>query len=158
MFEISEMTTEYATEISKWKYDEPYSAYSMKDTEDEIDEIMNGLHVAVTEADELVGYIAFGWSAQPRCENSSAIFEDESYSDIALGLRPDLCGRGLGGQLTECAVSFVKDLFPEDGVRLTVKVDNVRAIKVYERAGFSKSTDFTYSDGALYNVMCLTEA
>lgn len=157
MFEITEMTEEYANAISGWKYDEPYAEYSMKGNEDEVNEILNGLHVAAVEDNELVGYVAFGWSAQPRCGASDTIFDDESYSDIAVGLKPELCGKGLGRQLVKCAVSFVKELFPEDGVRLTVKSDNERAIKVYIKEGFVKSAEFTYTDGALYDVMCLTE-
>ena len=136
MFEIAEMTEELACKISGWTYPSPYEIYNMKPTEEEIDQLMNGLHVAVTDGDELVGFAAFGWSAQVVCDESSEMYEDESYTDIAFGLRPDLCGKGRGLDLVKCAVDYIKELFPEDGVRLTVRKDNLRAQKVYERAGF----------------------
>ncbi len=142
MLEIVEMIEEYAEIISFWTYPEPYDIYNMKADEEEIEQLMNGLHVAVMDGDELVGFVAFGWSAQVICAGSKKMYEDESYTDVAFGLRPDLCGKGLGLSLVKCAIDFVKELFPEDGVRLTVRSDNERAIKVYERAGFTPLQSF----------------
>ncbi len=136
MFEITEMTEELAGKISQWTYPSPYEIYNMKPTEEEIDQLMNGLHMAVSKGEELIGFVAFGWSAQVICDASREMYEDESFTDIAFGLRPDLCGRGIGIQLVKCAVDYIKELFPDDGVRLTVRTDNIRAQKVYERAGF----------------------
>ena len=156
VFEIVEMTEEYAAEISRWAYPSPYEAYSFKPTEEEIDQLMNGLHAAVTDAsggeETLVGFVAFGWSAQVVCDESEEMYEDESFSDIAFGLKPELCGRGLGLSLVKCGMAFVKGLFPDDGLRLTVRADNARAIKVYERAGFRKERDFT-CEGVRYAAM-----
>ena len=157
MFEITEMTEEYAKEISGYHYPAPYDVYDLKGTEEEVAELMNGLHRAALYDGKLAGYVAFGWSAQPRCEASVQTYEDESYSDIALGLAPEYCGRGLGKDLLQAAVRYVKELFPEDGIRLTVRADNERAIRLYESAGFVKTQDFVYSDDALMYVMCLTE-
>ena len=142
MYEIKEMTESFAKEISGWTYPAPYEIYSLKPTDEEIEQLMNGLHVAVVEGEELIGFVAFGWSAQVVCDESEEMYEDESYTDIAFGLRPDLCDRGRGLSLVKCGIDFVKDIFSEDGVRLTVRSDNLRAIKVYERAGFVKSSAF----------------
>ena len=151
------MTEEYAVCISRWQYPTPYEIYSMKANEDEVDQLMNGLHVAVLDDQEkLVGFVAFGWAAQVRGEASEHIYQDESYSDIALGLRPKLCDKGLGIQLVKCAISFIKELFPEDGVRLTVREDNARAIRVYRRAGFQEDQHFTHEDGNTYITMILS--
>mgnify|MGYP002540289097 CR=1 FL=1 len=156
MFKATEMTEEYAEAISRWQYPAPYEIYSMKADEEEIEQLMNGLHAAVLdEAGELAGFLAFGWAAQVRGEASESIYKNESFSDIALGLKPELCGKGLGFALVKCAVAFIKELFPEDGVRLTVRADNPRAIQVYRRAGFSQSETFHHEDGAAYITMIL---
>ena len=107
------MTEAYAEQISKWQYPAPYTIYSMKANDEEIDQLMNGLHrVVLNEKGELTGFLAFGWAAQVLGEGSAHIYEDESYSDIALGLKQELCGKGLGRELVKCAVSFIKELFP----------------------------------------------
>ena len=157
MFTVTEMTEDYAIDISRWQYPAPYEVYSMKGDEEEVDQLMNGLHMAVCdETGDVVGFVAFGWAAQVRGETSRHIYEDESYSDIGLGLRPSLCGKGLGLSLVKCAVSFIRELFPEDGVRLTVREENRRAVTVYERAGFYRDEIFRHEDGHTYITMLLS--
>ncbi len=154
MLQAVEMTEEYAAAISGWEYPAPYEIYSMQANQEEVEQLMNGLHRAVLDgAGQLTGFLAFGWAAQVRGKQSRALYEDESYSDIALGLKPSLCGRGLGIDLVKCAVCFIKELFPEDGVRLTVRADNFRARRVYEKAGFVLSRQFLHEDGKLYHTM-----
>lgn len=150
------MTEAYAAQISGWQYPAPYEVYSMKANQEEIDQLMNGLHAAVLdETGALTGFLAFGWAAQVRGEASEHIYEDETFSDIALGLKPELCGRGLGIRLVKCAIAFIKELFPEDGVRLTVRADNPRAIRVYGKAGFHEAEAFLHGDGVKYITMVL---
>ena len=156
MLKVVEMTEEYARIISTWTYPKPYEMYNMKNNREEVEEIMNGLHVAVTDVckNELIGFGAFGWSAQVVCEDSEELYQDESYTDVAYGLAPDLCGKGLGKSLVKCVNAYIKELFPEDGLRLTVCKDNIRAIKVYTEVGFRPEFDFT-KDGLEFVAMIL---
>ena len=55
--------------------------------------------------------------------------------EIGLGLRPDLTGRGLGAAFTAAAIQLAHDRGAER-VTLAVAAFNLRAITVYERAGF----------------------
>jgi len=153
MFETVEMTEEYAAEISKWSYPSPYEIYSLKGDQEEIDQLMNGLHMAVIEKGHPVGFIAFGWAAQVVCDESRDMYQDESLSDIAFGLKPELCGQGRGGELIRQGIEFIKEIFPEDGIRLTVREDNHRAIRAYEKEGFSEVQSFTQKQDK-YLVMC----
>lgn len=157
MYFWREMTEAHAEKIILWKYPEPYAIYNMREDDAEIEELMNGLHMAVVdEGGTLSGFLAFGWSAQVFCGVTKEIYADESFSDLGLGLRPDLCGQGKGAALVECGISFLKELFPEDGVRITVRTDNVRAIKLYEKMNFRKSFSFTH-EGTDYQIMTLSE-
>jgi len=141
---IEEMNQKYAENIYKWTYPDLYSEYNFKGDQNELSQLLNGLHYAVIDekTNELIGFIAIGWSAQPICKASKNIYEDESFSDLALGLHPDLCGKGFGIELLDCGVKFLKELFPNDGIRLTVNKKNARAIKTYERAGFINQGSF----------------
>ena len=95
-------------------------------------------------AGELAGFIAVGPAGQVKNKKSSAVYRDESYTDFALGLRPDLCGlgKGYGDSLLNACMGFLKAEFPEDGLRLTVSSDNLRAKRVYEKNGFKTVFEF----------------
>lgn len=138
MYQIREMTEKAARDIASWRYDAPYEMYSFAQNEDEVDELLNGLHFAVYDKDNLVGFAAMGWSAQIQDKKLREIYDDESYTDIAFGLRPELCGQGKGEMLVNSVIAFVKGTFEDDGIRLTVDVDNKRACKLYEKMGFKE--------------------
>ncbi len=141
---VCEMNEDYAHAIAKWKYPPPYETYSFRDDETEFIDIMNGLHFAVIDTikKDLIGFIAFGPAAQVRIKGKDKIYNDESYTDLALGLRPDLCGKGYGKYLLTAACKYIKELFPEDGVRVTTEYCNIRAIKLYSKMGFKKCHTF----------------
>lgn len=144
MFTIVPMTETYANLICRWTYPTAYAMYDFDDSPEEREQLLNGLHFAALDAatGELLGFLALGWSAQVLCPATEPIYEDESYTDLALGLKPDLCGQGLGGALLTACIAFAKDLFPEDGVRLTADTSNLRAIKLYQQQGFHPIFDF----------------
>lgn len=57
--------------------------------------------------------------------------------EIGLGLRPDLTGKGLGSTFLDEIEQFILDYFPTvSKLRLSVASFNIRAQKVYQRAGF----------------------
>lgn len=144
---VVEMNESYARDISKWKYPSPYENYSFAGDEAEFREVMNGYHFAVldSETSELSGFVAIGPSAQVRIPNKDSIYDDESFTDIAFGLRPDLCGMGLGLYLVNSAICFAKQQFPEDDIRITAENTNKRAVRLYAKMGFKKVCSFRRS-------------
>ena len=144
-FTIEEMTENSAAQIASWKYPPPYEFYSFGGNAAEREELLNGLHFAAYQAslgEEPCGFIALGWSAQIQDPGLRKIYDDEAYTDIAFGLRPDLCGRGYGAIFVQSAVDFIRSLFPEDGIRLTVACENKRASRLYEKLGFREIYSF----------------
>lgn len=140
---IEEMKPRAAQYIAAWKYPAPYEMYSFENNYEEIDELLNGLHFAVysEEGDEWrepCGFAALGWSAQIQDKKLREVYNDESYTDIAFGLKPELCGQGLGEEFVKAVIAFVKEMFEDDGVRLTVDIKNERACKLYEKLGFKE--------------------
>lgn len=146
---VCEMNEEAARDIAEWRYPEEYSMYDFGGYEKEEEQLFNGLHFSVYQDDELVGFVSVGPAAQVICRGSKKLYEDETFTDIGVGLRPSLCGlgRGLGLRLVNAAVAFVKTEFPDDGVRLTVAKNNERAVKVYKKAGFRQIAEFKEKRG-----------
>lgn len=150
MYKIDEMSEEAAKFISTWKYGAPYEMYGFSENDDEVAELQNGLHFAVYNSklggvfEEMpCGFVAIGWSAQIQDPKLLDIYEDETYTDIAFGLHPELCGKGLGEAFINELIVFARNLFEDEGIRLTVDTENKRAISLYEKMGFKEFYSFT---------------
>lgn len=136
---ISPMTAEFARAVSQWTYDGVYSFYSHSG---EPEGLLDGTRVACTDtAGALVGYFSFGTGAQiPTVEEQ--VYED-GYLDLGLGLRPDLCGKGLGLRFLNRGLDYAEETYHTNRFRLSVAAFNERAVKVYERAGFQTVQEVT---------------
>jgi [ribosomal protein S18]-alanine N-acetyltransferase len=138
-YHFKPMTKQYASIISHWKYNEPYSIYSMDGSIDCINDLMNGEYFYVLDdSNNLVGFICSGNSARVFGGYESGIYNNESLLDIGLGLHPDATGKGRGLDFLLQSVGFLSDRFQVLNIQLVVAVFNERAIKVYERAGFTR--------------------
>lgn len=136
MYQIIEMDEEKASFINTWKYEAPYERYSFDGDEAEMEQLLTGYYFAVQKGRELVGFLAVGPAAQKENEENAYIFRDESYTDVAFGLRPDLTGKGEGRGFVQACILEVRKWFPEDGIRLCVRKDNLRAVALYLQMGF----------------------
>ncbi len=56
--------------------------------------------------------------------------------EIGIGLRPDLCGCGLGERFMRKELDYARGEWSPHTFRLSVTVWNTRAITLYERLGF----------------------
>ena len=139
---IEEMTDGFAIEINSWKYEYPYEMYSFDGDYEDYGQLMSGYYFAVTDEtrktvrNNVIGFFAIGPAAQKICDKSEDVFKDESFTDIAFGLRPDLTGKGIGRELVEVCISEAKSFFPEDGIRICVMKNNDRALRLYSNMGF----------------------
>jgi hypothetical protein len=89
------MRHDEAKQISRWIYEEPYSVYSMDESDNCIKELLNGNYFsALDNKNNLVGYYCFGESAQVPIENQFGVYESRGITDIGLGIKPNLCGQG----------------------------------------------------------------
>jgi RimJ/RimL family protein N-acetyltransferase len=142
-FKIREMVMKDAQQIAEWKYDEPYSLYSMDGSQETIDEFMGGTYYSVyNENSALIGYFCYGETAQVPGGRINNLYGGDSTIDIGLGLRPDLTGKGIGLEFLNEGINFAASKFNPSCIRLTVATFNERAIKVYEKAGFIRGSVF----------------
>ncbi|MDV4152285.1 GNAT family N-acetyltransferase [Clostridium sp. AL.422] len=140
---IKKINYKEAKEISKWIYNEPYTMYSMDGSDDCIDEILNEMYFsAFDKENNLIGYYCFGESAKVPTGNEFGVYDCKDSIDIGLGIKPILCGQGLGLKFLCEGINFAKNKLLAKRIRLTVASFNQRAIKVYKRAGFVKVHSF----------------
>jgi len=100
-----------------------------------------------------VGYVR--WQVPAREELDAAglheLSDDIVDIDIAIG-EADLLGRGIGSRV----LSILRDRLTRDGgstVMLATSVDNARAVRAYEKAGFVRRRQFVDTDGGSYWLM-----
>lgn len=141
---IKSLTSDYASEISGWTYENEYSIYSFLKDDEAIAELLCGDYYACLDPDgSLTGYFCFGESARiPTVERD---VYDSNMIDIGLGMKPDLCGKGLGLSFVKSGLDFAREHFGALQVRLTVAAFNKRAINVYGKAGFRTALTVMHS-------------
>ena len=119
---IEPATPETFAELDAWRYEPPYDFY-----DGDAAQVLNPerYYRAVGEDGMLVGFYYFE-------QKGDAL-------EIGLGLRPDLTGRGLGGEFFRVGLEFGHARYRPARVILNVAAFNERAIRVYERAGFRET-------------------
>jgi len=97
-----------------------------------------------------VGYVR--WQVPARKELDAAglheVPDDVVDIDIAIG-EVDHLGHGIGSR----ALAMLRERLVKDGavmVMLATSVDNTRAVRAYEKAGFSRRREFIDTDGGEY--------
>lgn len=133
-FRIVPLTVDHCRELCSWRYEPPYNLYAWRTwTEMEKEQlefgdphIRDAQYAAVLDAEDgLAGFAQF--------------FPLVGVTRIGLGMRPELCGLGLGTDIVTAIVEEAKKRAPGQEIDLEVPVWNIRAHKVYERAGFIKT-------------------
>lgn len=62
--------------------------------------------------------------------------KDTAQWEVSLILAPDRRGRGIGHQVMETALAYLRSLHPDAGIIATVKTTNERSRILFERMGF----------------------
>lgn len=138
---IVDMSPIGASGIMQWRYDGIYSFYSHIGQDP--DTFMDGTHYMCMDDRNLIGYFCFGEDARiPTAEEN--VYED-GFMDVGLGLRPDLCGKGLGIVFLKLGLDYARECLGCRDFRLSVAAFNERAIKVYRKAGFCINREVTNS-------------
>lgn len=135
-FSVREFSESNAVELCRWIYKKPYDIYNCPDW-------------------DTVKYQNWGMSNPDiRKKEFSAVYLQEEFVGffrlvnqgdsimVGLGLHPDFCGRGYGENLLELMKIHAKNLYENLPLRLEVRSFNIRAIKCYQKLGFSEIAQY----------------
>jgi ribosomal-protein-alanine N-acetyltransferase len=141
---IALISQDDADAIAEWRYEPPYDFYDADADHHDLAELLDparrGDHYfsAHDAAGELIGFFGFG--------------REGNVVGVGVGLRPNLTGRGLGQSFLEAGLAFAGEQFTPTRFKLSVADFNVRAITVYERAGFVTTRSFMHeTNGGLFS-------
>ena len=65
------------------------------------------------------------------------IMDRASHVELGVGMKPELCGQGRGRMLMALALAKILETRGCTTVKLAVRTFNTRAVRCYERAGFT---------------------
>lgn len=137
---LANFTENYAKQICNWKYDNDYSIYDFPEWSKIVKQNwaiaietkrQNQFVAVINELGDLCGYIRF--------------IKDNECVLIGLGLKPSLCGQGLGDNFMALLKNECKRRYDDAKIVLEVRSFNQRAIRCYKKAGF-KITDTYIKD------------
>jgi [ribosomal protein S18]-alanine N-acetyltransferase len=126
-FVLRPLTQADAEAVEEWTYPGEYAFYDSAADADDLAVLLDPDRrgddfYAADGEDGLVGFVQ--------------LKEGAGRVEIGLGLRPDLCGRGLGESFTRAGIDLIRRTHGDVGIMLAVAAFNARAITVYERCGF----------------------
>ena len=136
-YRFRQMEDAEATQISGWHYEPPYDFYDARSDPDDLRELLDpklrkdAYFSVFDEGGVLVGLFQFE--------------REGTTVDVGLGMRPDLTGQGLGIGFLLAGLQFARERFSPEGFTLSVATFNERAIRVYERAGFKRDTEYKHN-------------
>lgn len=134
---IVPLTEDHCRDICSWSYPVPYDTYNWRsweqmlaDGEEFADETLREeqYRAVVDTEGELIGFAQF--------------FPLTGVTRLGLGMRPELCGQGLGVHFVRAIAAEAKRKAPANEIDLEVLIWNIRAYRVYEKAGFVQTDTY----------------
>lgn len=135
-YQFEPVSQRQARTVAAWRYTPPYDFYNWVGDPDDLAELLDpvqrqGRYFAVLgDPAGLVGFFMFKHAGDT--------------IEVGLGLRPDLTGGGLGLSFLLAGLEFAHERYAPARIQLAVAAFNQRAIRVYERAGFSQCESYTH--------------
>jgi RimJ/RimL family protein N-acetyltransferase len=120
----------YANEVATWHYDPPFDFYDLASDPHDEAEMRDPAHAAQYRA-----VLVEGSNLLDAFWYFNALDE---VVEVGIGLRPDLTGRGLGESFLRAQLDYATGEWRPATFRLFVAAWNGRAIRLYERLGFSE--------------------
>lgn len=125
---IRALTIEDGMDIAMWRYPGPWAVYDALETP-RPDE---GYWAVCDDTDRLVGFCCLGDAARP-----VGLDPDRGALDVAIGVRPELTGRGLGPKVGQMAVAYARRVSDGRRLRCAVRDWNHAGLEAAREAGFA---------------------
>jgi len=136
-----------AREFLTWKYEPPYEIYNYSPENFERDlayhlDPINNLY-SMYRNDELIGYCSYGSDARVPGGDYS-----EEALDIGMMIKPELTGQGNGSRYADAVIQYGISKYNPEKLRVTILKTNKRAMKVWEKNGFTRDQTFERENDA----------
>jgi RimJ/RimL family protein N-acetyltransferase len=124
---IEEWKETYGLEVVTWHYEPPWDFYDLASDPDDAAAMADPARAeqrraVLGEDGSLEAFLYFDWHGD--------------VTEVGIGLRPDLTGRGLGEFFLNAQLEYAASRWKPASFRLFVAAWNERAIRLYERLGF----------------------
>lgn len=155
-FRFEPMNEQAARVVLSWIYPPPYQMYNEDPTRIEplVREVLRPdfrYYTVAQGRDPIVAYCCYGLDARV----DGGDYELNAL-DIGLMVRPDLNGRGRGGEYAGAVLRFAQVHFPQRQWRVTIAEFNQRAQRVWNKLGFEQMQTFARQrDGIAFGVWVL---
>ncbi len=147
-YHFTPMTAVYAQAIANWHYEGDYTFYDMDQDPGDLEDLLDPANwpdayfAVLNAAGELVGFFVFS--------------QDGDTVEVGLGLGPAFTGQGLGESFVLAGLAFARQRYCPCTFRLRVAQFNQRAIRVYEKAGFTRGKTYQQAtNGDVYKFICM---
>jgi [ribosomal protein S18]-alanine N-acetyltransferase len=131
---VRPLTIEDGMDIAMWRYPGPWAVYDALEAP-RPDES----YWAVCDADDrLVGFCCLGDCARP-----VGLEADPAFLDVAIGVRPELTGHGLGSEVGRVAVGYAWQVSGGRRLRCAVRDWNHAGLEAARHAGFAEAGHHT---------------
>lgn len=128
---LTALSPKLAEVLCTWRYPSPFDFYNWSSWE-----IMQQLGIEFGDAYIRNQQYAAALDSEDNFIGFAQFFPLLGVTRIGLGLRPDLCGQGLGLPFVQAIVAEALRRAPDDEIDLEVHVWNLRAIQTYKKANF----------------------
>ena len=128
-----------------WQYEGEFAFYDMPNDPDDLADFLDPdqrteNYYAVMDEIRLIGFFVF----EPGPDSL----------DLALGMRPDLTGRGNGTAFLESGLAFAIQKYQPRQIELAVAAFNERAIRLYTKSSFEPVERFQQeTNGGSYEIV-----
>jgi RimJ/RimL family protein N-acetyltransferase len=124
---VEDWNEEHSQEVEAWHYEPPYDFYDLASDPEDLASNRDPARyehsrAVLGEDGRLDAFWYFDWHGD--------------VTEIGIGLRPDLTGRGLGKAFLDAQLDYATSRWQPATFRLYVASWNERAIRLYERLGF----------------------
>lgn len=145
-FDIQKLSQTNAEIIAdEWKYPDIYAFYNMTSDPEDYEEITTphlrkDNYFQVNLDNQLFGFFVVEYAQ----ETSNTV-------EIGLGIKPESTGNGLGYDFVLEILDYIREDYSAETVRLAVASFNLRALKIYEKVGFTQTRVYKQqTNGSIY--------
>lgn len=136
---LGKLTEAMAREACTWRYSGIYSVYNLSDWE----VVVSNCWELANEASRDENFVSLLRGDENQLVGFGRIQASEQAVSLGIGLKPVLCGKGLGTEAMTILVEEAKKRHPGKTIGLEVRKFNERARKCYEKIGFVVESVYT---------------